>query len=93
MTEVMVSVRMPRSLLKKLKDISQHEDYLDLSEMVRAIARKKWMQYTNPELHEMKKLRQDIELEIRKKSMERVQQEVNKELEKIKSKLRGGGIL
>ena len=93
MTEVMVSIRMPASLLRELKQISQDEHYLDLSEMVRSIARKKWIEHTNPELEQIKKLRENIELEIRKKSVEKIQHEVGKELEKIKQQLQKGGLL
>lgn len=89
----MVSIRMPASLVGKLRKISGQEDFLDLSECVRSIVRKKWMQHTNPELEQIKKLREEIELEVRKKSIERVQEEVSKELEKIKKQLTGGGML
>jgi len=93
MTEVMVSVRMPKSLLSELKDLSQTEHYLDVSELVRSLTRKHWLQYANPELFELQKLRSDIEQEIRKKSIEKVREEVNKELENIKSQLKKGGLL
>lgn len=92
MNDVMVSVRMPASLLHKLKELSKEQDFLDLSELVRSIAREKWVQHSKPQLFELKKLREDIELQLKKKSMERVQDEVNKELEKIKSKLKEGGL-
>ena len=89
MTEVMVSIRMPRSLLQELKDIAQEEHFLDLSELVRSVTRKKWMQHTRPELYELQKLRTGIEAEIKRKGTLQIQRQVNKELEKIKSKLKG----
>ena len=92
MTDVMVSVRMPKSLLLELKELTKKQHFLDLSELIRSITRKKWIQYTNPELYELKSLRKGIEDELKKKSVERVREEVNKELEKIKKELAKGGV-
>lgn len=88
MTDVMVSIRMPKSMLSELKELSKTQHFLDLSEMVRGITRKKWIQNTNPELYELKMLRKGIEEELKKKSIEKVREEVNKELEKIKTQLK-----
>jgi Arc/MetJ-type ribon-helix-helix transcriptional regulator len=84
----MVSVRMPKSLLTELKKLAKDQYFLDLSEEIRSITRRKWIQYTNPELFELKKLRKSIEDEIKRKSIEKVREEVNKELEKIRSSLK-----
>ena len=93
LNDVMVSVRRPKSLLSALKELSKKHHYLDLSEMVRSIVRKKWLQNTNPEMFELKMLRESIEGEIKKKSIEKVRQEVNRELEKIRVQLKKEGLV
>ena len=90
MTDVMVSVRMPKSLLDKLNAYVKANDYLDLSESIRSIVRKKWMEHTNPELMEMKKLREDIKDELQQATIKKVRHEVNNELKKIQQQLKGG---
>lgn len=87
MTDVMVSVRMPKSLLLELKELAKKHHFLDLSEEIRSIVRNKWMEHTKPELLELKKLRENIEEDIKKKSEEKVREEVRKELEKIRTRL------
>ena len=93
MNNVMVSIRMPYSLASELKVMVKTQNFLDLSEEVRGIVRQKWMSSTNPELFEIKKLRENIEHNIRQKSAKRVHEEVAKELDKIKSQLKKEGIL
>ena len=91
MDDVMVTVRMPKSLAYRLKDLTKERHFMDLSEQVRSIVRKNWMAYTNPELSLIKKLREDIGYEIKKKSAKRIQLEVARELEKIKAQLKKEG--
>ena len=93
MNDVMVSIRMPKSLFDELKELSKSKYFLDVSEEVRSIVRAKWSYHANPELFEVKKLSEDIETEIKEKSGKRVRAEVAKELEKIKSQLKKGGFL
>ena len=93
LTDVMVSIRMPKSLISELKVLAKDQYFLDLSEQIRSIARKKWIEYTNPELFELKKLRESIEDELKKKSVEKVREEINKELEEIKGHLKREGFV
>lgn len=88
MNDVMVSIRMPKSLASELKALCKERHFLDLSEEVRSIARQKWLSHTSPQLFELKKLREGIEQQIRRKSERKVQEEVAKELDKIKSQLK-----
>ena len=90
MSDAIVSVRMPKSLLHELKSLSEKEHFLDVSEEVRSIVRKKWDFHSNPEIYQLRKLSDDIGAEIRKKSEKKIQQEIAKELEKIKSQLKEG---
>ena len=50
MNDVMVSIRMPEGLLLRLRRLAEQEQFMDVSEEVRSIVRKRWMQFTNPEL-------------------------------------------
>jgi len=43
MSDTVVSVRMPRSLILELKRLSREHHYLDVSEEVRSIVRKKYL--------------------------------------------------
>ena len=89
MTDSIVSLRMPSTLVKELKDLAEENHYIDLSEEMRSIVREKWLQYTNPLLHEMIKIRKDIQHEIEKKAVKKEQKEVLEELRRIKDYLRG----
>ena len=93
MNDVMVSVRMPKSLVSELKALAKEQHFLDLSEQIRSIARKKWIQYSNPKLFELKKLSENIGDEIKRKSTEKVREEVNRELERIRQQLKKEGML
>ena len=89
----MVSVRLPDSLLKSLKELQKEHHFLDLSEEVRSLLRQKWMEFTKPELYQLKKLRQDIKKELTKKTASALQKKVINELDKIKSQLKEEVIL
>ncbi len=84
---------MPKSLFKELKSVSRSQHFLDMSEQLRSIVRKKWMENTNPELFELKNLRREINEEVKRRSLEKIQEQVNKELETIKKQLKRGKIL
>jgi len=88
MKDVMVSIRMPRDLIEELKKISRREHYMDLSETVRSFVRQKWMAAKDPVLYEIKKLRNEIYQEIRKKSLRYSRQQVVEELKRIKERLK-----
>lgn len=91
--DIMVSVRMPKSLVSNLKEFAKTQNFLDLSEEVRSIVRQKWFSHASPELFELKELRESITAEIKRKSIKKVQEEVAKELEKIKSQLKKEGLI
>jgi Arc/MetJ-type ribon-helix-helix transcriptional regulator len=64
MKDTMISVRVPASLLKELKDLTQKNHYMDLSEHTRAIIREKSMQYVAPYRYELSKMRNQMEKQI-----------------------------
>ncbi|MFH1642054.1 MAG: hypothetical protein ABIC04_04090 [Nanoarchaeota archaeon] len=88
MSDVLVSVRMPESLLSKLKELAEKEHYMDVSEKIRSITRKNWLKSMYPELAEVARLRKDIMDEIRKKSEKEVTKKVVSELNEIKNQLK-----
>ena len=93
MNDVMVSVKMPRSLILELKSLEKKGHFIDLSEEVRSIVRNKWIESNSPELLQLNKLREEISDEIKKKSIARVREEVNKELQKIRDQLKEGDMI
>ena len=78
MNDTIVSIRVPKSLLKELKQLSETEHFLDVSEEVRSIVRKKWESHVNPEIFQLQKLREDIGTHLHKKGEKRIQEELNK---------------
>lgn len=91
MKDVIVSIRMPWPLVSELRELAKTQNFLDLSEEIRSIVRQKWNAYAQPELFHLKKLREGIESEIRQNTTEKIQKEVVRELEMIKSQLKKGG--
>jgi len=90
--DIIVSIRVPESILPKLKDVCKKNHFLDTSELIRSIIRKKWVEAAHPELYELKKLRSDIGDELHKQATRKAEQEVVKELEKIRASLKHAGV-
>ena len=83
---------MPESLLNEIKKITKEQHYMDVSEGIRTIVRDKWLEYQNPDLFYLKKIRKDIQNELTKKSKETITKEVLAELSKIKDVIKNEGI-
>lgn len=64
MKDVMISIRVPSSLINELKELTEKNHYMDLSEHTRAIIRQKAMQYVEPYKYELSKMRQEMEQNI-----------------------------
>ena len=92
MHDIMVSIRLPESLLLELKSLAEREHYMDISEEIRSIVRDKWMHFKQPELTELKKLKEEIKKELKKKKEKIVRLEVIKELEEIKEEVKKEGL-
>jgi Arc/MetJ-type ribon-helix-helix transcriptional regulator len=88
MKDTMVSIRIPGSLLEELKAIAQTEHYMDVSEEIRSIVRDRWLQAKQPELEELKKLKEDIKRGLETKKERLVRIELIRELEKIKESVK-----
>lgn len=86
MKDVMISVRVPSGLLKELKDLTEKNHYLDLSEHTRAIIREKSMQYVEPYKYELSKMRDQMEKKI---SDNKALEEKKKLVEELKDIIKG----
>jgi len=75
MTDVVVSVRMPTSLVSKLKFLAKENHFKDLSEELRSIVRTQCIKYSQPYTSELQKLREDLstQLEVKKKQAHKTQ--------------------
>jgi len=54
-----VSVRMPQSLILELKELSEKNHFLDVSETIRGLLRQEWLEHRSPQkskLHELKQI-------------------------------------
>lgn len=90
LNDVLVSVRMPESLLSKLKELAEKNHYMDVSEEVRSIIRKNWFELLHPELLEIRKLKESIFGEVKKKSQREIKSKIVKELDDIRRKVSEG---
>ncbi len=61
MAERVVSVKMPKSLVRELNRLREQDHYLDLSEQIRSVVRRKSLELTNPYVEGMRTLRNDIQ--------------------------------
>ncbi len=94
MADVVIAVRVPRSLVAELKERTESGHYADLSEQVRSIVRRGCLKYTNPVTHEIKELKEQLKAELLKeqeagKSQALLQQ--LKELLEARAQQKGGG--
>jgi Arc/MetJ-type ribon-helix-helix transcriptional regulator len=94
MADVVVAVRVPRSLVAELRERTERDHYSDLSEQVRSIVRRGCLKYTNPVTHEIKELKEQLKAELLKEqaagSGQAILQRV-KELLESQAKGQGGG--
>ena len=91
MNDILVSVRMPESLLSKLKELAKKDYFMDVSEEIRSITRKNWFRFTHPELIVIERLRKDILNEVKKKSEKEITKRVINELNEIKKEIKKEG--
>ncbi|MFP4568273.1 MAG: hypothetical protein ACLFN8_04995 [Candidatus Woesearchaeota archaeon] len=88
-TTSIVSLKIPITLYSLLEKKSKEEHYLDVSETVKSIIRKKYMQTNNPDA-KINQLKQDIMKKLESKVNSDVQEKVIYELLNIKKILEGG---
>ncbi len=59
-TDKIVSVRMPASLVSELKNIAEKDHYLDVSEAIRSMLRKKWLEQRQPGKAKLMEVKQSL---------------------------------
>jgi metal-responsive CopG/Arc/MetJ family transcriptional regulator len=83
MSDVVVSIRMPSSLVGELKKLAVKNHYKDLSEEVRSIVRTKCLKYMNPYATEVEKLRTDLSMQMATKQELEQKQKLIQDLQRI----------
>jgi Arc/MetJ-type ribon-helix-helix transcriptional regulator len=81
LSERVVSVKMPPSLVHELKRLTSEHHYLDLSEQIRSVVRQKCLKYTQP-YDDIAKLRKDLEQQITSATASRKEQ-ILQELQRL----------
>ena len=64
MTDIVVSIRMPSSLVKELRILADKNHFKDLSEEIRSIVRTKCLKYSQPYASELQELRSDLSSQL-----------------------------
>jgi len=82
----MISVRIPARMIQELREAAKEDHYLDLSEAVRSIVRDEWMKHRDPFAFHLQHLRKEISENLN----QRKQEELIKELEKIRDNITHG---
>jgi Arc/MetJ-type ribon-helix-helix transcriptional regulator len=80
-SERVVSIKMPGSLVSELKRHTQEHHYIDLSEQIRSIVRQKCLKYSQP-YDDIQKLRKDLEQQISTSNANRKEQ-ILQELQRL----------
>ncbi|RMF55869.1 hypothetical protein D6745_00920 [Candidatus Woesearchaeota archaeon] len=78
MSNSLVSIRIPYSLFQELKEAAKKDHFLDVSEAVRSIVRKKWLEEKDPQLFELRKLRKEISSKLKEKSHDQLVEELRR---------------
>ncbi|MFH1770565.1 MAG: hypothetical protein ABH828_03335 [archaeon] len=86
MTDIVVSVRMPSSLVRELKILADSNHFKDLSEEIRSVVREQCMKYGSPYIPEIQKLREEL---VEKKESDS-KQHLIAEMKKILDELKNG---
>jgi hypothetical protein len=64
--ETLVSFRVDAVLIQELEAVAKARHYLDLSELIRAIIRKRFLSARYPVAHELEKIKDELKAEIRR---------------------------
>lgn len=88
MKDTVISVRMPKTLVKELRTLVETNHYLDLSEQIREVIRIKCLQYTKPYQYELRKMREDLEQSITASKEAKEKEKLVLELQKIIQELK-----
>jgi Arc/MetJ-type ribon-helix-helix transcriptional regulator len=89
--EVLVTLRIPISLIHALDERAKTEHYKDLSELIRSIVRKRTLQYVDPYTQELKAIKDKLfssqELQAKEKKKEKIMNDIKKLAEELHNEL------
>jgi hypothetical protein len=85
-----VSVRMPHALFEKLSALATQQHYLDVSECLRSITRKRCLELTLPYSSELSAIRNEVSLAFSHKAESTRKEQLVRDLRKILGELEGG---
>lgn len=83
MNDQLVSIRMPKTLVKELQTLVQENHYLDLSEELRSIIRRHAQFYLEPQANNTLHLREELEKELLTKHEQLKKEALIKELQTL----------
>jgi Arc/MetJ-type ribon-helix-helix transcriptional regulator len=83
MKSYIVSIRIPKELVKELRSVSERDHFMDQSEAVRSIVRSKWLSAIDPTSLKIEQLKRDILNGISKTN----QEALVAQLERIKDEI------
>ena len=63
---MLVSFRIDAALIKELAEVAEARHYLDLSELMRAVIRKRFLSAKFPVAHELERIKDELKAEIRR---------------------------
>jgi metal-responsive CopG/Arc/MetJ family transcriptional regulator len=87
LTDVLVSVRMPSTLVNELRALAEKNHFMDLSEEIRSIVRQKCLEHASPYNLQLKKIVKDIEEEVTKKENVQTKKELISNLKNLLEEL------
>ncbi len=87
MKDKIVTIKIPEKMLSDLRKAAYDRNFIDISEEVRSVIRQKWLMYNDLRIMKVKKLKDEIKVEVEKKSQSIAREKVINELEDIKKKV------
>ena len=87
MKDKIVTIKIPEKMLSDLRKAAYDRNFIDISEEVRSVIRQKWLMYNDLRIMKVKKLKDEIKVEVEKKSQSIAREKVINELEDNKKKV------
>lgn len=84
MSDQVVSVRMPVSLVEELKELAEKNHYMDVSEELRSVLREKWLSHKDPYKVHLSEIKESVarktypdKIKTLKKNLKRLLEEID----------------
>ncbi len=85
MTDILVSIRLPPTLLEEIKSLTREQHFVDQSELIRSVLRSGYEKHTQDQVQN---LTESIIKDLRKNAVTKSEARLSEELRKIKDRLR-----